>query len=110
MGKGADSNCSGGMQLGPGPDDKLWHQGYCAEYAIALVRKNPNLKLGFSAAVDMYADWEPWSGEPAPYETINHVFAHDDKYAYDALGKHPMPYFLPWDAGYQPGEEHNDLH
>ena len=110
MGKGDGTNCEAGMQIGPGLDDPSWHQGYCAEYAIALVRKHPHLRIGFSAEEDLYEDWDPASGEPAPFTEINHVFAHDDQFAYDSLGKHPLPYFHQWDAGYQPVEEHNYLH
>jgi hypothetical protein len=113
MGKGNGNECGAGME-GMAvllSSDPLWQNGGCAEYALALVEKYPNLTLGVNGAVDMYdPDWEPWSEEPAPLETVNHVFAHDDTYAYDSLGRHPLPYHTPWDAGFKPEEETNHLH
>ena len=107
MAKGKDSDCKTAMSIGPGLNDELWHRGYCAEYALALIKKNPHLHLGFSAEEDLHTEWDPYSGDPAPYTAISHVFAHDSDFAYDSLGKHPLPYFHSWEAGYQPISEHN---
>lgn len=110
MGKGQGDNCDIGMGA-LSVQDSLWQKGGCAEYALALVKKYTHLSLGVTGAVDMHdPDWEPWSGEPAPLETVNHVFAHDENYAYDSLGRHPLPYHTPWEAGFQPQEEVNHLH
>lgn len=51
-------------------------QGQCGTYACALLAANPNLRLGSL-------------GEEAPGD---HFVAHDDSYAYDSAGRHPLPY------------------
>jgi hypothetical protein len=51
----------------------LWQQGYCAAYAAALQQADPALRIG---ALD----------------DGSHFFAHDDSWAYDSAGRHPLPY------------------
>jgi hypothetical protein len=50
-----------------------WQQGRCGTYACGLQRLRPDLKMG---SIDAGA----------------HFFAHDEKYAYDSAGRHPLPY------------------
>jgi len=54
-----------------------WQQGGCLEYAHALLSLNPALRFGS-------LDDDDASGV--------HFFAHDDTYAYDSAGRHPLPY------------------
>lgn len=80
-----------------------WMTGQCAAWAIAHQQLHPDLRFGMH--YEKMDDWdsekeaeengEEWDGTPA-YE-IQHVFTHDDNFAYDASGKHPMPY-QGWDA------------
>ena len=89
--------------------------GQCAAYAEGLVRLNPELVLGIhwrlSKPGDDDYDEEALQDDPR-YETgeididdestwptqrwPEHYFAHDEKYAYDAMGRHPLPY-EDWD-------------
>ena len=57
-----------------------WQQGYCGTYAVALIRLAPHLRFGVLA--ESFDDG--WS--------IGHFFAHDDHFAYDSAGRHPLPY------------------
>lgn len=57
-----------------------WQQGGCLEYAIALTRVNPLLLFGSLYKVD------------GNYALATHHFAHDDSFAYDSAGRHPLPY------------------
>ncbi len=58
----------------PGNDeDWKWQQGLCGTYACALQREYPELRFGY-------------------LDDGAHFFAHDDVYAYDSLGRHPLPY------------------
>lgn len=61
-----------------------WHQGQCGTYAIALLRLDPTLRLGLTG--DMEDEFFLWQ----------HAFAHDDTYAYDAGGRHVLPYRGAW--------------
>ena len=53
-----------------------WQDENCGLYAQALMQLKPGLRLGIIGG-----------GE--------HMFAHDDHYAYDSLGRHPLPYEWP---------------
>jgi hypothetical protein len=64
-----------------GADFPNWMEGECADYAHALLDLRPDLRIGFHVHPDV-----PW---PA------HAFAHDDHYAYDGAGRHPLPYERP---------------
>lgn len=67
-----------------------WQRGGCAAYALALIERFPRLRfasLGEVFAMDGSVD-EGW-GE-------RHYFAHDDEYAYDSAGRHPLPYMGVW--------------
>lgn len=59
-----------------------WQQGHCGTYAVALMRAFPHLRL---AAIG-YLDYDGWR--------LAHFAAHDDHYAYDSAGRHPLPYRL----------------
>lgn len=54
-----------------------WQQGGCCTYAVALIELRPHLRFG-----TLFCD----EGIP------QHHFAHDDEFAYDSAGKHPLPY------------------
>lgn len=56
---------------------RTWQQGGCLEYALALISERPTLRFG---------SLEDDEG------TVVHHFAHDDTYAYDSAGRHPLPY------------------
>lgn len=59
-----------------------WQQGRCGTYAVALINTHPHLRFGtLGQSLDAGGDWVPV-----------HHFAHDDTYAYDSAGKHPLPY------------------
>lgn len=60
------------------PDVADWQHGLCDTYAKALLDAYPHLRLGLLL--------EPESGRE------DHYFAHDDSYAYDSIGRHPLPY------------------
>ena len=64
-----------------------WQQGNCGGYAAALIHTYPHLRLG---GIDFWTDPEP----DGSYEFDNpaHYVAHDDDYAYDSAGRHPLPY------------------
>jgi len=57
-----------------------WQQGKCGTYAVALTRLRPDLHFGTLVEHD------------DDYDVPVHHFAHDDKFAYDSAGKHPLPY------------------
>jgi hypothetical protein len=62
-----------------------WQQGGCHTYAHALKRLRPSLRFG-ELGVSDHGDggvrgWTP-----------THTFVHDDRYAYDSCGRHPLPY------------------
>lgn len=59
---------------------RVWQQGLSGSYAIALKQLHPGLRFGIAG----YQELEGWLPE--------HYFAHDDNYAYDSLGRHPLPY------------------
>lgn len=71
-------------------DPNYWTRGGCSEYALALHDRNPTLQFGRHVVYDA-PEWE----DEGPTFYTNHVFVHDDKNAYDALGTHPLPYILP---------------
>lgn len=58
------------------PDQADFQHGLCDTYALAMLEMYPRLKWG-----TLYKDGVP-----------RHWFAHDDQYAYDSLGRHPLPY------------------
>jgi hypothetical protein len=88
------------------PQDQEYMLGQCAAYATALMDLDPNLRLGthwrFSKPGDEDYDTEAGQDyEGADYEDEStwpeqqwpeHYFAHDEKYAYDAMGRHKLPY------------------
>jgi hypothetical protein len=64
-----------------------WQQGCCGTYAIALTRMRSGLRFGTlgvtgNGSGDASGGWMP-----------AHHFAHDDAYAYDSAGRHPLPYY-----------------
>lgn len=59
---------------------EMWQQGQCVTYAHALIRLHPPLQLGVLGKIED----EGWRE--------SHQFAHDDQYAYDSAGRHPLPY------------------
>jgi hypothetical protein len=65
----------------------MWQYGECHNYAKALVDNNPNLRYGMH--IIEYPDPDD---EDFTVREVQHVFAHDDEYAYDSLGKHKLPY------------------
>ena len=82
-----------------------WLNEQCAAWALAHQQLNPELRLGLSyeqlseaeCRSEAAEDGEEWDGEPR--YRAQHVFTHDDNFAYDAAGIHPMPY-EEWDATY----------
>jgi hypothetical protein len=68
-------------QAGYNTDEwQRWQGGGCLDYAHALRQKYPHLRAGA-----LYTeDGEFWN--------YQHHFVHDDKYAYDSAGRHPLPY------------------
>lgn len=58
-----------------------WQQGNCGTYATALMAIDPTLRFG---GVD-------FDNDPG-YDNPSHYVAHDDRYAYDSAGRHPLPY------------------
>lgn len=62
-------------------DWSRWQQGQCGTYAVALIEAQPNLRFG---AID-------FTDDPG-YDNPGHYVAHDDLYAYDSAGRHPLPY------------------
>jgi hypothetical protein len=62
-----------------------WQQGGCQTYALALIRLDPTLRLGVLGETD--------DGDAANGWSISHFIAHDDTYAYDSAGRHPLPYY-----------------
>lgn len=64
-----------------------WLGGNCSDFATALASQNPDLRFG---------QWvvsapDPDDEDDTTYTPL-HVFVHDDQYAYDGLGRHPLPY------------------
>jgi hypothetical protein len=57
-----------------------WQQGECGTYAQALITARPELHLGVAG----YKEPDGWAPQ--------HYFVHDDSWAYDSLGAHPLPY------------------
>lgn len=60
------------------PDIADWQHGLCDTYAKAMLDMYPHLRLGTLQEPDTH--------------TEHHYFVHDDTYAYDSLGRHPLPY------------------
>lgn len=58
----------------------IWQQGWCGTYAVALMMVRPSLRLGM-LVLDLDDGWMPL-----------HFFAHDNAFAYDSAGRHPLPY------------------
>jgi hypothetical protein len=83
-------------------DPSMWTTGMCGDYALALQELRPDLRIGMHVESYPNADLNPFTTDPEVWSeamdneeqgwTPNHVFAHDDRYAYDALGRHPLPY------------------
>lgn len=76
------------------PDDEEWMQGQCAAYVDGLCQLRPDLRLGIQWDDHFPTNSEDYpEGEQPEFETMpHHYFAHDDHYAYDAMGRHPLPY------------------
>lgn len=66
-----------------------WHQGCCGTYAVALIQLHPALRFGLIGDLED----DEFLGT-----TFNwcHAIAHDDEYAYDAGGRHRLPYHGAW--------------
>jgi hypothetical protein len=78
-----------------------WQQGYCGTYAVALAHLDPSLRLGVIGRT------QNGDGDASEGWTPSHWVAHDDAYAYDSAGRHPLPYlglhlgrndYAEWDA------------
>jgi len=67
-------------------EEARWQRGACLTYAEALKACDPTLRWGIHYGPNTDPDWPE-----AQYEPM-HVFVHDEKYAYDSLGRHPLPY------------------
>ena len=65
---------------------KTWQQGHCGTYALALILAYPQLRLG-AAGYTEYGN-----GDASDGWDLAHFFAHDDTFAYDSAGRHPLPY------------------
>lgn len=65
---------------------KEFQQGYCGEYAAALIATYPRLRFG------VIGDTEAGEGDASEGWMERHYFAHDDTYAYDSAGRHRLPY------------------
>lgn len=63
-----------------------WQRGECAEYALALIKENPHLRFGVLGESDL------GDGDASEGWSERHCVAHDDDYAYDSAGRHPLPY------------------
>lgn len=80
-----------------------WHMGQCGTYALVLMKLRPDLRLGLCGTMDgEFFSWE-------------HAFAHDDRWAYDAAGRHPLPYHGAWGESVvveldQDPDDYNFLH
>lgn len=61
----------------------IWQQGKCGTYAVALIAAHPHLRFGTLGQSELDPD-DGWQA--------THHFAHDDTYAYDSAGRHPLPY------------------
>lgn len=60
--------------------DDRWQNGDCGAYAVVLRQEFPNLTFGALGVVD------------GDFFAETHHFVHDENFAYDSLGAHPMPY------------------
>lgn len=58
-----------------------WQQGECGTYMTALLELRPDLRVG---GVDFHQD--------PGFDNPSHFAAHDDVWAYDSAGRHPLPY------------------
>lgn len=65
---------------------RRWQQGQCAAYAVALVDAHPDLRFA------VIGQTENGDGDATGGWRERHAFAHDDHYAYDSAGRHPLPY------------------
>lgn len=63
-----------------------WQAGQCGTYAVALMRLRPQLRFGTLGIT------RAGGGDASSGWTPEHHFAHDDAYAYDSAGRHPLPY------------------
>jgi len=67
-------------------ENARWQRGACLSYAEALKACDPSLKYGMHLSPNTDPDYPEAEWEPM------HVFVHDGEYAYDSLGRHPLPY------------------
>lgn len=65
-----------------GPAETEWDQGLCGDYAVALQQLHPGLRLGVIGVKQSYGF------------DAHHYFAHDENFAYDVTGAHPLPAYL----------------
>lgn len=65
---------------------RRWQQGCCGTYALALMQIRPGLRLGVSGITENGGGDASGGWQPA------HFYAHDDTWAYDSAGRHPLPY------------------
>ena len=92
------------------PEDEIWMRGSCVVYMQTLCELKPGLRMGIhwqdiNPTDDGYDDEDlqdyledhdevdendetTWPVQTVP----QHFFAHDDVYAYDATGRHLLPY------------------
>lgn len=62
-----------------------WQTGECGTYARALTIMQPELRIGALGCLEDPAD-------PDGGFSVSHFIAHDSTWAYDSLGRHPLPY------------------
>jgi hypothetical protein len=75
-----------------------WNRGGCGTYAVALMRLRPGLRFGTIGRTDL------GGGDASGGWWPVHHFAHDDTWAYDAAGRHALPYL-----GVAPGNDYAEL-
>lgn len=86
----------------PADDVDMYMHGQCAAFAAAHQEVYPHLQFGLhleqlseeDSMREADENGDEWDGERI--YRVQHVFTHDDQYAYDAEGAHPMP-FNEWD-------------
>lgn len=78
--------------------DDEYMTGQCAAWAIAHQREHPHLRLGidWQRLTPDHPDWDEEDDGDEVWQP-QHVFTHDDTYAYDVRGAHPLAEVKQWD-------------
>ncbi len=78
-------------------DDEYMH-GQCAAWAVAHQREYPHLRFGidWQRLTPDHPDWDE-EDEGDEIWQPQHIFTHDDSYAYDVRGAHPLSDIKQWD-------------